>query len=52
MKKLKKLEFRIVIEINENEVEVSDVIRHLDNEIDDIVDGVVKRVDLIDIYDD
>lgn len=48
---MQRLEFRVLIEINENETTIDDVIRHLDCEIDDIVNGVVKRVDLIDVYD-
>lgn len=45
---MKQLEVRLFIEIDENQTTSEDVIFHLDSAIDDIIGGVVKRVDLID----
>ena len=45
---MKIIELRLFVEINENETTAGEVRRKLDAEIDDIIDGVVKRVDLID----
>lgn len=48
---MKLIELRLYVEINENETTAGEVRRHLDTEIDDIINGVVKRVDLIDIME-
>ena len=45
---MKRLEIKIIVDINENQTDAGEVRRRLDTEIDDIIDGVVKRVDLID----
>lgn len=45
---MKRIEVKMFIDINENEVTEDDVIFHLDTAIDETIGGVVKRVDLID----
>lgn len=47
---MKTIEIKLYIEINENETTAGEVRRYLDTEIDDIINGVVKRVDLIDEF--
>lgn len=44
----KRLEIRLLVDISEKQTNAEDVIFHLDTAIDDIINGVVKRVDLID----
>ena len=48
---MKKLEVRLFIDINEEQTTAEDVIFHLDTAIDETINGVVKRVDLIDIME-
>lgn len=43
------IEIRLFIEINENQTNAGEVVRRIETEIDDAIDGVVKRADLIDI---
>ena len=45
---MKRLEIRMYIDIDESKTDAGEVRRHIDTEIDDIIGGVVKRVDLID----
>ncbi len=45
------IELKIYVEIDENQTSAGEVRRHLDTEIDDIISGVVKRVDLIDVIE-
>ncbi len=45
---MKQLEVRLFIEINEKQTSTEDVIFHLETAIDETINGVVKRVDLID----
>lgn len=45
---MKKLEIRLFIDIDETQTTAEDVIFHLDTAIDETINGVVKRVDLID----
>lgn len=45
---MKKLEIRLFIDIDETQTTTEDVIFHLETAIDETINGVVKRVDLID----
>lgn len=45
---MKRLEVRMFIDIDEKQTNSEIVQTNLMNEIDDIISGVVKRVDLID----
>lgn len=45
---MKRLEIRMYIDTDETQTDTSEVIHRIDTEIDDIIGGVVKRVDLID----
>ena len=45
---MKRLEIRIFVDIDETQTDAGEVIRHIDTEIEDVIGGVVKRVDLID----
>ena len=45
---MKRLEIKLFVDIDEKQTNADDVIFHLDTAIDETINGVVKRVDLID----
>lgn len=45
---MKRLEIRLFVDINKEQTNTEDVIFHLETAIDDVLNGTVKRVDLID----
>lgn len=45
---MKRLEIQLFIDINDKQTDTDDIIFHFATAIDDIINGVVKRVNLID----
>lgn len=45
---MKRLTIQLYVDIDETQTTTEDVIFHLDTAIDETINGVVKRVDLID----
>ena len=45
---MKRFEIRVFVDIDETQTDADEVIRRISTEIDDIIEGVIKRVDLID----
>lgn len=45
---MKRLEIRLFVDIDEKQTNKDDVIFHLETAVDETINGVVKRVDLID----
>lgn len=44
----KRLEIKIFVDIDETQTDSDEVLFHLETAIDETINGVVKRVDLID----
>lgn len=48
---MKRIEVKIIIDFDEKQTTSHVVTTNLENEIDDVINGVVKRVDLIDEFE-